>query len=217
MLRPTRFEPGDHIVVRNVFEGRVQTVFPSIVVADTPELVVTWLPVETPVLNGVSEPATVPDRYTVHLSPEDMLAKEWTMVERNWHTSGTLRIKNPRAMWSLWVFWHPEMSDVKAWYINVDAPYKRSRLGFDTWDMFLDVVVQPDRKSWEYKDEDEFADAIAAGVFTELEAQNVRDAAAKALQTVAENRPPFDNMSARWRPDVLWEIPQIPNDWEQVD
>jgi hypothetical protein len=34
-----RFQPGDHIVMRNVFDGQVQTVFASIVVADTPELV----------------------------------------------------------------------------------------------------------------------------------------------------------------------------------
>ncbi len=173
-------------MIRNVFQGRVQTVFPSIVVVDSPELVVTWLPLETPVLNGVTDPSAEYDGGKGHMSAETMAAKQWNMAERNWHTSGTLRIKNPRLMWSLWVFWDPEMTEVRSWYINIDATYKRTSIGFDTWDMFLDVVVQPDRKTWRYKDEDEFAEVIETGIFTEFEAQEVRDAAAHALQIVAE-------------------------------
>ncbi len=203
-------------MVRNVFRGRVQTVFPSIVVVDSPELVVTWLPIDTPVLNGVTDPSAEYEGGNGHLSAETMAAKEWTMAERNWHTSGTLRIKNPRLMWSLWVFWEPEMTEVRSWYVNVDAPYKRTSIGFDTWDMFLDVVVQPDRKTWRYKDEDEFAEAIEAGFFTEFEAQEVSDAAAHALQIVAENRKPFNSVWGSWRPDILWEIPQIPKNWDEV-
>ena len=216
MIPPTRFEPGDHIVLRNVFRDRVQTVFPSIVVLDSPELVVTWLPLDTPVLHGVTDPTSGYYDNKGHLRAKTMAAKSWTMSERNWHTAGTIRIKHPRSLWSLWVFWEPEMTEVRGWYINIDAPYQRTRLGFDTWDMFLDVMVQPDRKTWHYKDEDEFAKAIKTGIFTEFEAQEVRDAAANALQIVAENRKPFDNTWANWRPDILWDIPQIPKDWEEV-
>mgnify|MGYP005624601723 CR=1 FL=1 len=216
MIPPTRFEPGDHITLRNVFQGRVQTVFPSIVVTDTPELVVTWLPMDTPILNGVTDANAANDGGKGHLSAETMAAKEWTMAPRNWHTSGTLRLKNPRSMWSLWVFFEPEMTGVRGWYINIDAPYKRTHLGFDTWDMFLDVVVQPDRKTWRYKDEDEFQEAIDAGIFSELEAQNVWDAAAQALQIIAENRKPFNSVWGTWRPDPNWKLPQIPRDWEEV-
>lgn len=216
MILPTRFEPGDHITIRNVFKGRVQTVFPSIVVVDTPELVVTWLPMDTPVLNGVTDPNGTSDGSKGHLSAETMAAKEWAMAPRNWHTAGTLRLKNPRSLWSLWVFWEPDMTEVRGWYINIDAPYQRTRLGFDTWDMFLDVVVQPDRKTWRYKDEDEFAEAIEAGIFDEIEVQNIWDAAAQALQVIAENRKPFNSVWGTWRPDITWETPQIPDDWEEV-
>ena len=216
MIPPTRFETGQHIVVRNVFGDRVQTVFPSIVVVDSPELVATWLPLDTLVLNGVTNTSDEVDNGRGHLSAESMAAKKWTMAKRNWHTSGTLRIKNPRLMWSLWVFWEPQMNEVRSWYINIDAPYKRTSIGFDTFDMFLDVVVQHDRKTWRYKDEDEFAEAIEAGIFTEFEAQKVRDAAAQALQTVAENRKPFNSAWGDWRPDILWEIPQIPKNWDDV-
>ena len=148
----TRFRPGDHIAVRHVFRNRVQTVYPSIVVTDTPELIATWLPLGTTVMNGMSG-------NTAHMNPEVMAAKSWKMVARKWSTSGTLRLKSPRTMWSLGVFWEEGGIDLRNWYINIEAPFKRTRFGFDTWDMFLDVVVAPDRKTWRYKDEDEFADA----------------------------------------------------------
>lgn len=205
----SRFQPGDHIAIRHVFRGRVQNVFPSIVVADTPELIITWIPLGTTVMFGTSD-------KTAHLSTEVLADRSWEMVPREWHTTGVLRLKSPRSMWSMWVFWHEGMSDLKAWYINIEAPYTRTRFGFDTWDMFLDIVVSPDRKSWRYKDEDEFSDAIAAGLFTDKEAEEIRGTAEKALAVVRANRPPFDSIWARWRPDVLWGIPELPDDWEVV-
>jgi len=211
-----RFSPGDHVLLRNVFDGRVQTVFSSIVVTDTPELIVTWLPLGAPVLNGISEADAASGTGKNHLSAESMAAKAWTMVPRTWHTSGTLRLKIPRSMWSLWIFWDEGMTTHRGWYINIDAPYKRTRFGFDTWDMFLDVVVEPDRKSWRYKDKDEFAEAIEAGLFTEREGAEVRATAEQALEIVKSNRPPYDEIWAKWRPDVLWDMPQIPDDWEDV-
>ncbi len=211
-----RFQPGDNVVMRNVFDGRVQTVFSSIVVIDSPELVATWIPLGAPIVNGVSDAKVDFNIGKGHLSAESMAAKSWTMVPRNWHTAGTLRLKNPRTMWSLWVFWDEGMSSVRGWYINIDAPYTRTRFGFDTWDMFLDIVVEPDRKSWRYKDEDEFADAIAAGLFTEREAAEVRATAEQALEIIKSNRPPFDNVWEKWRPDLLWDMPELPEDWELV-
>lgn len=205
----SRFQPGDHILTRYVFRGRVVTATPWILVQDSPELIVTWLPLDTTVMNGAIDGQN-------HLSGRQFAELAWEMVPRKWRTEGTLRLKSPSALWSLWVFWDEGMSNLKAWYINIDAPFKRTRFGFDTWDMFLDVVVAPDRKSWRYKDEDEFADAIAAGLFTDAEAEEVRVAAEKALEIVKANRPPFDSVWAKWRPDVLWEKPELPEDWEVV-
>jgi hypothetical protein len=191
-------------------------VYPSIVVTDTPELIATWMPVDTPVLNGVTGDKPDPSGRREHLSADLMVEQSWTMVPRRWHTAVTLRLKNPRAMWSLWVFCNAGMTDLKAWYINIDAPYKRTRFGFDTWDMFLDIVVQPDRKTWVYKDEEEFAEAIDVGIFSESDVAEIRATADQALELIKANHPPFDNVWANWRPDVLWEIPKLPDDWETV-
>jgi len=212
----SRFVPGDHIVIRNVFEDRVQTVFPSIVVADTPELIATWVPLGTAILNGISNDSDGTEIADPHMTGYEMAAKDWQMVQRQWHTAGTLRLKAPRSMWSLWVFWNEGMIEHRGWYINIDKPYTRTRFGFDTWDMFLDVVVEPDRKSWRYKDEDEFSEAIEAGIFTEAESDEVRATAEKALEVILSNRPPFDSIWAKWRPDILWDTPEIPDDWAEI-
>jgi hypothetical protein len=71
-----RFQPGDHIVMRNVFDGQVQTVFASIVLADTPELVGTWIPLSAPIVNGVFDPRIDFDIGKGHLSAESMAAKD---------------------------------------------------------------------------------------------------------------------------------------------
>ena len=43
------------------------------------------------------------------------------------------------------------MTQLKAWYINLDSPLTRTRFGFDSLDLALDIVLAPDRRSWEYK------------------------------------------------------------------
>ena len=126
---------------------------------NSPELIVTWILLDTKGMNGVVDGEN-------HLTGRQFDDLAWEMVPRKWRTVVTLRLKSPSAMWSLWVFWDEGMSSLKASYINFDAPFKRTPLGFDTWDMFLDIVVAPDRKSWRYKDEDEFVDAISAGICT---------------------------------------------------
>lgn len=204
-----RFQPGDHIVTRYVFRGRVKSATPWIVVVDSPEVIITWLPGGTMRMVGMADDSA-------HLSGRQYADLAWEMAPRKWYGSGTLRLKSPKEMWSLWVFWDEHMADLKSWYINIDAPFERTRFGFDSWDMFLDVVVAPDRKSWRYKDEDEFADAVAAGIFTDEEFAEVRASAEKALEIVKADRPPFDNIWASWRPDPMWGMPELPEDWETV-
>lgn len=47
-----------------------------------------------------------------------------------------------------------------------ETPWRRSAIGFDTLDHVLDVLVAPDRRSWELKDEDELTWATEQGRFT---------------------------------------------------
>ncbi|MDX6428935.1 MAG: hypothetical protein QOE54_1301, partial [Streptosporangiaceae bacterium] len=50
------------------------------------------------------------------------------------------------------------------WYINFQRPYRRTQLGVDTFDLFLDLVVNPDLSSWVWKDEEEYLHSRRLGI-----------------------------------------------------
>ncbi len=74
-------------------------------------------------------------------------------------------------------------------------------VGFDTVDHALDVLVPLDRSSWTWKDEDELAEAIALGLFTEADAASFRYWGERAVEHLVLRQPPFDEDWEDWRPD----------------
>ena len=96
------------------------------------------------------------------------------------------------------------------WYVNLQAPYVRSRLGFDTRDHQLDIVVAPEG-TWRWKDEDHLALGTRLGVFTPEEAAEIR---AEGEHVIADW--PFPTGWEDWRPDPAWPIPQLPVGWNVV-
>ena len=56
------------------------------------------------------------------------------------------------------------------WYVNLEEPIARTSIGFDTVDHALDVLIELDGSSWRWKDEEELAHAVRAGLFSEAEA-----------------------------------------------
>ena len=90
-------------------------------------------------------------------------------------------------------------------------------IGFDYMDHVLDVVVDPDRSAWRWKDEDELKEAVERGSFSPDEALAIRAEAERGLTRLLDREPPFDRDWERWRPDPSWVVPQLPPDWENVD
>jgi predicted RNA-binding protein associated with RNAse of E/G family len=53
------------------------------------------------------------------------------------------------------------------WYVNFQRPLRRTSIGFDTFDFFLDLLVEPDVSAWSWKDQHEYEHARRLGVVTE--------------------------------------------------
>ena len=100
--------------------------------------------------------------------------------------------------------------------MNLQTPLVRTSVGFDTVEHLLDVTIPPDRSSWSWKDEDELAEAIAHGLFTEEDAAWFRYWGERAVEHVLLREPPFDEDWSAWRPDPAWEEPSLPPDWDLV-
>jgi predicted RNA-binding protein associated with RNAse of E/G family len=74
-------------------------------------------------------------------------------------------LQRPGDGYAVWVFWEGPERHFDSWYINLQEPFRRSELGYDTQDLELDIVVLPDL-SWQLKDDDVSEERILEGRYT---------------------------------------------------
>jgi len=94
------------------------------------------------------------------------------------------------------------------WYVNLEQPQQRTRLGFDYEDELLDVWV-PYGGEPELLDEDELDEAVRRGFTSADGAAEIR---AKAERVIAE--PPWPTGWEEWTPEPGWQVPDLPPGWE---
>ena len=143
---------------------------PVTVVRDAPDLLAAWVAPGT-----VCVKPEIADGTPVHHEP---LATRYTKPRRTvlsrWFGTGVLKLARPAEPWSVWLFWERDWQ-FKNWYVNLEEPHRRWAGGIESEDHFLDIAVYPDR-SWEWRDEDEFAAAGRAGLVDDDLAERVRAA-----------------------------------------
>jgi hypothetical protein len=139
----------------------------------------------------------------------------WTLEEHTWTDAHVLSFAWPGAGAAVLHFWNEAWTPLY-WYVNVEAPLRRFALGFDTFDHDLDIVVEPDRSSWRWKDVDDVAEGIRLGVYTSQDEATFRRAAARALRRLRDREAPFDREWSTWRPDPTWPPPDLAAGWDRV-
>jgi predicted RNA-binding protein associated with RNAse of E/G family len=122
----------------------------------------------------------------------------------------------PGASYSIYAMWEGGHSKFAWWYINLQEPLRRTPLGFDTRDYFLDIVLKPDLTDWVWKDEDEFDEAIKLGIFSLEKAEEIRDEGKRVLNLVETKKAPFCDGWEDWSPPEKWVIPKFPEVWENI-
>ncbi|NLU72159.1 DUF402 domain-containing protein [Streptomyces sp. HNM0575] len=208
--RTVRWEPGTRVLWRYRANGTGLTHIcrPVTVVCDTPELLAAWVAPGT-----VCVKPEMADGTPVHHEP---LATRYTGPRRTvlsrWFGTGVLKLARPGEHWSVWLFWERDWQ-FKNWYVNLEEPRRRWPGGIDSEDHFLDIAVYPDR-SWEWRDEDEFAAAQSAGLVDEALAARVRTAGHAVVERIAAWASPFRDGWEHWRPDPRWPVPSLPRDWD---
>lgn len=99
------------------------------------------------------------------------------------------------------------------WYVNLELPWRRTAMGFDSRDLVLDIVITEDLSSWEWKDADELEWALDAGTIDAETAEFTKSAGAQAIALLETRAFPFDTDWDRWRPDPAWRLPTLPPHW----
>jgi uncharacterized protein len=153
--------------------------------------------------------------------PIDEDGRELRMPDRPWRLE--IRRRGPQPVLSFaWpdtpyavLLWSED--DRAVWYVNLEDPIARTPIGFDTVDHALDVVIELDGSAWRWKDEDELADAVRDGLFTEEQATDFRRWGARARDRVLAREAPFDRDWTAWRPDPSWPLPELPEGWDVAE
>ena len=87
-----------------------------------------------------------------------------------WEGHGVLMLHRPGDRYAVWHFWEEPARRFAGWYLNLQEPFRRTNVGFDTQDLELDVWIpaggRPRLKDWELLDR-----RVAEGRFTAAEAE----------------------------------------------
>jgi predicted RNA-binding protein associated with RNAse of E/G family len=181
------------VVFRSVFRGRLVYAAPGWLLEETAAHVVT---------------AIVPGAQTLQLlTPRaevlrDMVAGREQTAILPWHTNRIVWLMPFGAAHAIGHFWNDASDEFAGYYINLQAPLRRTPIGFDSFDHVLDIVVAPDG-TWRWKDEDELEEAIRIGLFTPDEAADIR---AEGERVIARLTGLLPTGWENWRPAPHWSV-----------
>lgn len=182
-----RWEPGTQILQQDLWGGRLVTSRPVTVVEDSADYLALYTHPKAPFRSTV-----IRNRYSIPVSERvdmymDMISRDiGHLQERVSGDYHVLTLTPPDAWHSAWLFWTAEWQ-VKTWYVNFQAPMRRTSRGILVQDYALDIAVEPDMR-WSWKDEDEFIELTKRGFFTDREISSVRAEADRMVQVI-ENSP----------------------------
>lgn len=150
-----------------------------------------------------------------------VLPKAWdgTYDERVWTGDVVVRVHRRGDRWSVWR-WHDGDRWSDTWYGNLESPWMRSRLGFDTQDWALDLVGRgnPTEGPWSvrYKDQDELDWMVKQGSVTSAQAAHVQQVGARLMDRATDTLWPFDADWDTWLPDPRWGPVPMPEHWDRL-
>jgi hypothetical protein len=191
-------------LLRLIFRGQVRWALPHTLVEETSDRVALLI---VPGVRGRGPKGYGRSDYV------DQLLEGWNTVDHVWHTNRVLRLTTFDAGYSVDHYWSQSTDEFRGYQINLQEPLRRTSLGFDTFDQELDIVVTPDR-SWHWKDVDNFERAVRRGVFSHEEGTAVRELARDIAGRLEELIP---TGWEDWPPDLAWPLPELPNNWQEVD
>jgi len=198
-----RWTTGDAVVRREILGGTPWLGWMVNVVEDSPDLLATYSPSGSPFSFPPGDWPTQDGRHPWH-------------GYGGWRGTGTLMLQRPADCYAVWLFWDGPDREFRGWYINLESPFTRTEIGFDTLDLELDIVVAPDR-SWEMKDVDLLWRRRDEGRFTTSEVQAILDLGDQIGRMLDSGNWWWDDSWVEWQPDPNWTVPVIPDGWERVE
>jgi Protein of unknown function (DUF402) len=203
-----RWYRGAQIAIREHWNRKVWTVRPVTVVADTPEVIALYMMPGT----IYKHPRAIDGSPVPHFLPDD-----WVLVTQQWCGGGALYLSLPGHWYVLMGLFGDDNQRIERWYVNLQTPYQRTRIGFDYLDQELDIVINRELSNWSWKDEAQFLDAQRRGRIPVEQAAYVRRVGEDILEQLQAGRLTLPEPWRHWRPPEQWAIPPIPHDWHVLE
>jgi hypothetical protein len=207
-------KPGECCVLRGIVDNKIWLAQTVLVVKDSAR--------ETILLLVPGAECAFPEaywRWQTKNDPDD--CGRWQEARKNtiplrrfdWLTNRLLIFLESGKYYSPMLFWDGATDEFRFYYINFQLPYRRSNCGFDTLDLDLDIVIQPDY-CWEWKDVDDYVEGIREGGILPEWVREVEKGKEEVLERIARRAYPLDGSWNDWCPDAGWEPPKLPEDWD---
>lgn len=198
------FDSGEPVTYRELWGGRIMTAVPMRVVTDSESSTALYLAAETSFWA-----ARAPGGGAVR----DL--EDWISVPATW-TGGSLIRLLRRNSWHSIDLEFGAGRELSGFYVNFQKPVQRTKFGFDTVDLVIDLEVAPDGTT-RLKDLEDFEDAVKAGHIPIEVAERVWADVDHICHVVATNGAPEDtDQWIRWRPPESWDIPKLADGWENI-
>jgi hypothetical protein len=206
-----RFVPGESIVWRSVdaTERIVSTVWPWTVVRDDTEGIVLYMPTGTVGKQRTGERG----------GPRGRMLVRWDGGHHDitWHSTTVVRLYREGDPFSIWLA-RDATTNALAWrYINLEEPWRRTPIGFDSRDLWLDLYSEPGEDEWHWKDEDEADWLIEQGRIDRAFIERVRAYGDDAVTRIRAGKTLLHDRWSAFIPEPAWATPVAPEDWRELE
>ena len=158
-----RWKPGESVALRGIFNQHVWYMQTALVIQDTlDEVALAVLPgaecaAPEGYINGKHGAVGHWDRWGSYLR------NHWNMQTYSWRTNRLLILLETKKYYAEMFFWEQDSNTFICYYINFQLPFRRSPIGFDTLDLELDLIVEPNF-AWRWKDVENYRQGIDCGI-----------------------------------------------------
>jgi hypothetical protein len=212
---PKKWVSGDTVALRGIYNNRVWYMQSALVVLDSPEeIALVVLPgaecsAPTEYIHGKHGASGQYDRWG------NYLGDRWNMENYLWRTNRLLILLEPEKYYARMLFWEHNSGIFICYYINFQLPFRRSRIGFDTLDLELDIIVEPDHQ-WYWKDVENYQRGIDCGVIRREWSEQIEITEKEIFKTLENRSYPFDGSWLDWKPNPTWQPPIAIENWDKI-
>lgn len=132
-----------------------------------------------------------------------------------WTGHGALMLQRPGDPYAVWHFWGGQDREFQGWYVNLETPFSRTEIGFDTEDLELDIMIKPDG-NWDFKDVDKLWESHGRGRYTRQEVERILALGNEIGAMIDSGDWWWDRSWTEWQPDPGWGVPEMPDGWADV-